>query len=132
MRWTLKHGDNLEWFEQLEAEGKDIGGVLDDRPELTTYLVPFWNAFHVLSNSRQIGMGIGGIPLSAFESYFRIYRITDQEDQLEYIYMVGALDSEYLAFQNEKSKKQSKEVNSNAKSRPSTKSKPSLPSHSKK
>jgi hypothetical protein len=79
--------------------------VLDDKPELTGDLVPFWNAFQVLSGSRNVGMGVGSIPLSAYESYFRLWKITDWEDQLEYIRFVGALDSEYLAFQNEESKK---------------------------
>lgn len=91
--------------------------MLDDKPELTHDLVPFWNAFQVLSSSRSTGMGVGAIPLSAFESYFRIWRITDLEDQLEYIRFVGALDSEYLAFQNKESKKsQEKSGAKNAKS----------------
>jgi len=81
-------------------------------------LVPFWNAFQVLSSSRSVGMGVGAIPLSAYESYFRIWRITDLEDQLEYIRFVGALDSTYLEHQNESSKNKQKSENKNAKSAP--------------
>ena len=91
--------------------------MLDEKPELTGDLVPFWNAFQVMSRSRSVGMGVGGIPLSAYESYFRIWRITDWEDQLEYLRFVGALDSEYLDFQSENNKKsQEKSGVTNAKS----------------
>ena len=63
-------------------------------------------------------MGVGAIPLSAYECYFRIWRITDLEDQLEYIRFVGALDSAYLEYQNESTKKQQKSGNKNVKSAP--------------
>ena len=64
-------------------------------------------------------MGVGAIPLSAYESYFRIWRITELEDQIEYIRFVGALDSVYLEHQNDESKKKSKDSgNKNVKSAP--------------
>jgi hypothetical protein len=64
-------------------------------------------------------MGVGAIPLSAYESYFRIWRITELEDQIEYIRFVGALDSVYLEHQSDESKKKSKDSgNKNVKSAP--------------
>jgi len=69
-------------------------------------------------------MGVGAIPLSAYESYFRIWKITDLEDQLEYIRFVGALDSVYMEHQSESSKKKQDSGNKNVKSAPRVPKKP--------
>lgn len=116
MRWSLKASEKvgkkipgqeqqtrLEWVTKLEEEGNDTTGILDERPELFADLIVYWDAFHTLSPSRNSGMSIGAIPLPAYESYFRIFGIDSLEEQLEYIKFVGALDSEFLQWQGEKS-----------------------------
>jgi len=70
--------------------------MLDEEPELFDDLAPYWNAFHIMSPSRNTGMSIGAIPLPAYESYFRIFGIDSLEEQLDHIKYVGVLDSEYL------------------------------------
>ena len=125
MGWSLKASEKVgkkipgkkqqtrrEWAEQLEDEGHDASGVLDEEPELFTDLVVYWMAFHILTSSRSSGMSIGSIPLPAYESYFRIFGIDSLEEQLTYLKFVGALDSEYLLWQGEQSEKQ-KQKNEN-------------------
>lgn len=116
MRWSLKASEKvgkkipgqeqqtrLEWVTKLEEEGNDTTGMLDERPELFMDLTVHWDAFHILSSSRNSGMSVGAIPLPAYESYFRIFGIDSLEEQLEYIKFVGVLDSEFLQWQGEKS-----------------------------
>ena len=88
--------------------------MLDDRPDLDSVCMPFWNAYHILSRSRSIGMSSGPIPLSEYEVYFRIFRIDGWEEQLEYIKFVGALDSAYLDYQHKESKRKKSSGNKNA------------------
>lgn len=115
MRWHLKaskkHKGGMsfrEWVEQLEADGHDTTGMLDDEPDLFKDLIQYWQAFHVLSSSRSSGMSIGAIPLSAYESYFRIFGIDSLEERLNYIKFVGILDNEFLEYQREKDEAEKK------------------------
>lgn len=126
MKWSLKANEKVgkgdqtrgEWVEQLKADGHDTTGMLEDEPELFDDLVPYWNAFHVLSSSRSSGMSIGAIPLPAYESYFRIFRIDSLEERLEYIHYVSILDGEFLKWQGEKSEKDRKKKEAKSKSQP--------------
>lgn len=116
MRWSLKASEKigkgeqtkLEWVRQLEEDGHDTTGILEEEPTLFSDLVPYWNAFHILSSSRSSGMSVGAIPLPAYESYFRIFGIDSLEEQLNYIKFVGVLDSEFLLWQGEKSEQRQK------------------------
>ena len=96
----------LEWVQQLEKDGHDTTGMLDEEPELFSDLIPYWGAFHMLTSSRNVGMSVGSIPLPAYESYFRIFGIDSLEEQLTYLKFVGVLDSEFLSWQGEKSEKE--------------------------
>ena len=90
--------------------------MLEEEPDLPQYLICFWN---VLSSSRNSGMGLGAIPLPAYESYFRIFGVDSLEEQLDYLKFVGALDSTYLEWhsdENEK-KRQEKECKSKTQGR---------------
>lgn len=118
MRWSLKANKKVgkgsnemtfrEWVKQLEADGHDTTGMLDDEPEIFQDLIVYWNAFHILSSSRSSGFGIGAIPLSAYESYFRIFDVDSLEEQLDYLRFVGVLDSEYLKYQEEQREEEQK------------------------
>jgi len=60
MRWSLKASEKIgkgdqtraEWVEQLERDGHDVTGMLDEEPELFPDLVQYSVAFHMLSSSR--------------------------------------------------------------------------------
>jgi len=123
MGWSLKASEKqgigdltwLEWVRQLEEDGEDTTGMLDDEPEIFSDLIVYWGAFHILSPSRSSGMSVGYIPLPAYESYFRIFGVDSLEEQLNYLKFVGVLDSEYLKWQGEKSEKDRKKNESKSK-----------------
>ena len=123
MGWSLKASEKmgdgtqtkLEWVQQLEEDGHDTTGMLDDEPEMFSDLIVYWSAFHILSPSRSSGMSVGYIPLPAYESYFRIFGVDSLEEQLNYLKFVGVLDSEYLKWQGEKSEKERKKNESKSK-----------------
>ena len=125
MGWHLKASEKMgksdqtrrEWVEQLEADGHDVSGLLDEEPELFDDLTPYWIAFHTLSSSRSVGMGIGAIPLPAYESYFRIMGIDSLEEQINYIKFVGVLDDAYLKWNGEQHEKERKKSESKNKSK---------------
>jgi len=129
MGWSLKASEKigkgtqtkLEWVRQLEEDGHDTTGMLDEEPELFTDLVPYWSAFHTLSSSRNSGMSIGAIPLPAYESYFRIFGVDSHEEQLNYLKFVGVLDSEFLKWQGDKSEKERQKSEHKSKSKPQPK-----------
>ena len=116
MCWSLKASEKVgdgpqtkaEWVEQLRADGHDTTGLLEEQPELFSDLIIYYNAFHILSSSRNSGMSIGAIPLQAYESYFRIFGVDSLEEQLVYLKFVGTLDSELLKYQGEESEKKRK------------------------
>ena len=94
-------------------------GMLDEEPDIFSDMVPYWMAFHILTSSRSSGMGVGAIPLPAYESYFRIFGVDSLEEQLNYLKFVGVLDSEYLKWQGEKSEETKRK--NEAKSKPKSK-----------
>lgn len=111
--WSLKASEKmpggsqtkLEWVQKLEEDGHNVAGMLPEEPELFQDLHIYWNAFHILTSSRNSGMSIGAIPLQAYESYFKIFGIDSLEEQLEYLKFVGALDDEYLRYNGEENAK---------------------------
>lgn len=114
MQWSLKANEKAgpnstmtkrEYVAKLEADGHDASWILDEEPELYSTSYPYWEAFHLLTSSRNTGFGVGAIPLPAYESYFRIFGVDSLEEQLDYLKFVGVLDSEYLKWQGEKSEK---------------------------
>jgi len=118
--WSLKASEKmpggsqtkLEWVQKLEEDGHNVAGMLPEEPELFQDLHIYWNAFHILTSSRNSGMSIGAIPLQAYESYFKIFGIDSLEEQLEYLKFVGALDNEYLRYNGEENAKKKHETKS--------------------
>lgn len=86
---------------RLEEKGEDIP-ALRNKPELEDYLRPYWEAFYVLTHSRQVGFGIGAIPLSEIDAYLRLYGIDDPEERDELVFFIREMDMEFLAFHNRK------------------------------
>ena len=64
-------------------------------------MADYYRAFHVLSASRQLGMGVvGPIALSEILAYFVMYEVSDYEERETYVTMIQALDSVYLSQMN--------------------------------
>jgi hypothetical protein len=58
-----------------------------------------------------MGMGVGYIPLSAYESYFNIFGIDDIEERDEIIRIITKVDSYYLKKQNKPTSKNTNKEN---------------------
>lgn len=69
------------------------------RPDLSEDAIDLWEAYWVLSPSRQVGPnGTGYVPLSAVQSYCAIIEETDPTEILWIAKVVTAMDEVYLAF----------------------------------
>lgn len=90
-------------LEKRRAEGKPTP-ALDRRPELFSDLEPVWEAFTVLSPSRNVGFSAGAIPLSEIKAYCEMFGVEGGARQ-ELLYLVRVLDDEYLKITNEKNKR---------------------------
>lgn len=66
-----------------------------------------WEAFNVLSPSRNVGMGAGAIPLSEVKAYCEMFDVAGQEKE-DLLYLIRALDDEYLKITNEKHRRKGK------------------------
>jgi len=95
--------------------------MLPEEPDLFQDMQVYWNAFQILTSSRNSGMSIGAIPLQAYESYFRIFSVDSLEEQLEYLKFVGALDHEYLKWSGEESGKKQQQNKKKPSSKPAQK-----------
>jgi len=56
-------------------------------------------------------MSVGPIPISAYESYFSIFRIQNLEERHEIIRIISSVDNHYLKKQNKKKPTKSKKEN---------------------
>ena len=74
-------------------EGKPTP-LLEKRPFVYADLVPIWNAFQVLSGSRQSGMAPQPISILEMEAYCRMRGVRDTE---QFIRLIQAMDQEFLA-----------------------------------
>lgn len=89
----------------MEAKGEHMK-PLDDKPALYQDLIPDWQAFSVLSSSRQMGFSVGPIPLSEIAAYMEINQIKDYEERKLLLHRIHILDHTYLDWQSGETKKQ--------------------------
>jgi len=103
--WELQWGSKLKFLMQVQETTGSPPTALLNRPKLTLWIAPYYEAYSTLNGSRQIGMnGAGPIPLSEIDAYTRLYGITDQDEKEKYVTMINALDSAYLKFYAAKQK----------------------------
>ena len=60
------------------------------------FLAGYWEAFHVLSPSRQVGMTVGAIPLTEVLAYMQMFMIQDEDERRELLRYVQILDRVFL------------------------------------
>ena len=56
----------------------------------------------MLSSSRNVGFSLTAIPLSEIKAYCEMFEIEGEERE-EFLYLIRALDDEYLKLSNDKS-----------------------------
>lgn len=66
MRW----GSAVNLWQKLYDEGREPPEAFFEQPEAEPHLKLHWDAFQELSTERQIGMGVGPIPMSVVKRYF--------------------------------------------------------------
>jgi hypothetical protein len=102
--WSLQWGSKIDFLQQVAKDTGELPPALANRPSLTVWQYYFWEAYHIVSNSRSFhSAGVAGIPLSQILAYFEIYDIKDLELRNLYLYHIQRLDSAYLEYTSKKS-----------------------------
>ena len=65
-----------------------------------------FNAFCELTGERQMGMGLGPIPLTAIWAYADRHGLAEDETE-ELVYLIREADKEFLAYHREQAKRDS-------------------------
>ena len=99
MEWQLQWGDHLPQLLSSQGDDEELPPFLEKMPQLRFDLAWIVEAFYVLSGSRQIGMGVGAIPISEIEAYIHLYGLID-EDIDRFIKLIAAMDSAYVQHAN--------------------------------
>ena len=90
-------------MEQCLREGIPFPDKMANAPDLLPGLELFYLAFIALSDSRQIGMGVGPISWKTVHDYCNAYEIVgDQKEEMHH--HIKEMDSAYIEFQNRKKK----------------------------
>lgn len=71
-------------------------------PEISLFEREYLEAFYLLGNSRQLGMGVGPIPLSEILAYVEFYQPIDPWLM---VYAILGADNAYLNEYNEEQKR---------------------------
>lgn len=88
------------------AQGRPLPDAIANAPELQQGLELYYNAFNVLTSTRQIGMAEGPIPWDKVEHYCDQYGIDgDQREDMHY--HISSLDRVYLEHRAESLKRKS-------------------------
>lgn len=77
--------------------------ALQNKPELSQFEQPLFEAFTILGNSRNWTMaGPSHIPVSEIKAYCDLYGITDLNEIFDFVKIIQRLDSEYLKMMRDK------------------------------
>jgi len=100
----MRHGEAYKrhkpTIEYQKSIGIKIAGVpkeWTDPPVLPSYLQWVQNAFNELSTQRQIGMGVGAIPVLDILEYAKMYLRLNDFDTEYFKWLIQQADSVYLA-----------------------------------
>lgn len=111
MLWHLKHsgesGGDSEGFLAAVQErwGREVK-ELEQKPEMTPYIVWWIETYFLLDSSRQITMnGPGGIPLSEVTTYANHFD-TPSDSLYEFCYIIQRMDATYLKHVKEEQGKE--------------------------
>jgi hypothetical protein len=81
--------------------------ALQNRPEITQWVIEYWDAFQTLGNSRIPHQGgIGPIPLTEIVAYMDATYLIDVDERLKLIKMIQSLDRVYVQHVNDKASRQ--------------------------
>lgn len=84
----------------MENEGREPPAQFYECPEISPHLQRLWSAFIDLGTERQIGMGLGPIPLSKLKDYVRDDLDLNGDAAERAIAILRQVDGEYLSLAN--------------------------------
>ncbi len=96
MRWELEWGKHEGFLSGLKESGIEPQ-ALKGKPELDGTAHEMLTHFYVLNRSRNIGVGVGPIPITEMEAWIRLNEIDDIE---MFLRVMIALDDAYLEAMN--------------------------------
>ena len=73
----------------------EVPGILQEEPQLNSYLYEFFRHFTILSRSRTYGMSANPIQYVEIEAYCRIMGIK-KKDVSEFTLLIMEMDSEFM------------------------------------
>lgn len=101
MLWSLKPKPDLEKMEEdILARGEDpaLFPILNSKPELFSELLWIWEAYSVLTQSRQLGMSSPQpIAIGEILAYAEFVDLRDTTEREELLHHVQFLDQVFLA-----------------------------------
>ena len=103
MEWQCEWGDFLPQIMSSHQVGEDLPLFVQNQPPLREDLHWIVEAFYRLSGSRQIGFGVGPIPLSEIDAYIRLFGLLD-DDIDAFFRLITALDAVYIKKQSKRDK----------------------------
>lgn len=95
MRWQHTWGRHAEKLLAAHKNPSEASFV-KQAPTLTDFEVYYADAFLTLSNSREVGFGIGPIKISEIAAYLTIFPAYDAD---MFVSLIQAMDAEYLELQ---------------------------------
>lgn len=108
MKWHLdpQHApDKIEFLENRAIQTGRVAQALQNRPELSDRLHPYWETFWVLHPSRPVGMAAGAITIDSIVSYLRLLGYRSSNELLRGVRLVSALDNEWRQWNDAKNSK---------------------------
>ena len=90
--WESKWAGRLEQLQAMQDAGMEVR-ALKERPKLNPDYYWLYEAYHLLSPSRQLGsVGEYYIPLTEYEAYFNIVNLTDVEQRSLLVSVITKVD----------------------------------------
>lgn len=100
----MRYSDKIEFFEQLESEGKPT--PLSEMPILDFEIVYYLNAFGRLTGSRNSGLSIGKIPFSEIKCYIDLFGTIDGPEI--FVDIINLLDDKFIEYHSKSKPKDTK------------------------
>lgn len=100
MAWAHKWRGKSDWYQNLKKQGKIL--PQDEAPKIDGFEF-YWEAWQELGTCRPVGFGSAPIPFTSIVEYSKIYEVEDFE---EFLYIIRAMDNEFLRLEEASRPKQ--------------------------
>jgi hypothetical protein len=101
MEWQCEWGNFLPQVMSSHQENEDLPLFVQKMPLLREDLQWIAEAFFRLTGSRQIGFGVGPIPLTEIEAYVRLFGLLD-DDIDAFFRLISAMDAVFVKWNNKR------------------------------